>query len=110
MRPDDQSVASQANAADGCTSRKGAEMPSSTWPWTPSSGLVAGQTFKNNHDYRIALEEAARARSRMWRAESQLTAALKAMDKSAGIYWAIRIQGWLADLIVSMARGLGEAD
>ena len=68
-------------------------MPGSTWPWTPSSGLVAGRTFKNNHDYRIALEEAARARSRMWRAESQLTAALEAMDKPAGIYWAIMIPG-----------------
>lgn len=33
---------------------------SNEWPWTPTSGAVAGRTFHSNKEYRVALDAANR--------------------------------------------------
>jgi hypothetical protein len=47
-------------------------MAQKQWPWTPTSGAVAGHTFATNQEYRAALDAANRKRETVLRVAHQL--------------------------------------
>ena len=91
-------------------------MSSRKWPWTPTKGELAGQTFQSNEEYRAALDAARRRERDVAQAVEQLTQLVEAAKRCESAQreaaaqcesaqrMAAAAQQKLADLMTSMAE------
>jgi len=56
-------------------------MSSRKWPWTPTKGELAGQTFQSNEEYRAALDAARRRERDVAQTVDQLTRLVEAAKR-----------------------------
>lgn len=75
-------------AAGGRTIKGGSMARSNRWPWTPTSGAVAGRTFSSRREYRAALAEAQENHGEVGRALSRLLIALENLEDYDEQLWA----------------------
>lgn len=74
---------------------------SNKWPWTPSSGAVAGQIFSSRREYRAALAVATQGRAEVQHALWELVEAIhRVKDPDSRLQAAVEVQEQLSGQVV----------